>query len=299
MKHLNSSYGHRQVLLSYVGVRDRPVYAFLQHGWSLRADAGHGPLANSSRFPSVPRVYWSDRQRNEAIALGVPNAVSAGAPFLYLVDSIGIGRTQSTALRGSGRVLMYPPHSTEFEDQVEVAVGIDDARRAIKDGHEVTVCLHPLDAMKAQGVAAYQEIGCNVVSHGFGRYDPFFLPRQVATILNHDEVWSYGVGTAALYASFLGRSVRFPLQGEQGFSLTPGAAAFGSRTDVFRRLQELGSLRAFAREELGYPHLRSRDELSQLLGVNGGRRVRSQVLHSLGRVRAHLRHLLGDETAVG
>lgn len=300
MLKLNQSYGQRRILLEYAGREDQPVHAFLQHGWTLRADAGSGRYANSRWFRSAPRLYWSERQRHEAALSGIPYTVVTGAPFLYLMRTRQLPLFPEPRSPEGTRVLVYPRHSAEFTPYAAADEAVSAVSKAVASGRRVTVCLHPVDARRPDVIRRYLRVGASVTQHGYQLYDNDFLKRQLGCLSSHDVVWSYGLGSAALYASAVGIPVLFPSPDGAAHEVLPPPEEFGARKDVYMALVRQPSLTHFARLELGVDHLLTSNELSQILGVNGLRSWQARGLRAAGRLQARVRHrLLHDVTASG
>lgn len=296
----NRFYGHRQIYLAYAGRSDRPVSAYLQHGWSMAPAAGSGPTSLTNRRPWIPRLYWSARQRNEAAAHGAVNAHAIGSPMLYLAALMDLAR-QPRRASPIDSVLVYPEHSVSLYRSRVVASHVDtlrDLEESRDRGLRLTVCLHPADAQQTDIVKAYRALGCRVTSHSRSMSDPHHLYRQAFAILSHDEVWSYAFGTAALYSGYLGTPVLFRgLASEDPArpSRQPARRAFNERHDIFARLQELGSLQTFAEEELGLSSILSPTELARLLGTDGLARLRAKMTAQGLKARSRVtRSRLGD-----
>lgn len=305
MLRLSSSYGHRQILVSYAGHEDQPVHAFIQHGWTVEPDAGNGQYAGSRFFRGAPRLCWSARQAREARAAGIPSTVAIGSPFLYLASMLDypIFHEEGPFDYRANRILVYPNHSAEFLPPVSAMEGLGDIRDAVADGNEVSVSLHPLDQTRDEVVARYREVGARVVAHGRHRYDSYFLVKQFFELLRHDLVWSYGLGSAAFYAAALGRRVQFFPTGSTFGESTgelPGVQEFSESPGLYELLELAGSFREFARLELGVDHLLGVQEMAELLGLSGYRSYSARGLRIAGRAQAAIRHrFLGDERAAG
>lgn len=302
MLRLNSSYGHRQILMSYAGVPDQPIHAFLQHGWTLRPDAGNGRYAKSTYFKSAPRLCWSQRQALDAADAGIPYTVSIGAPFLYLLRTLGSPVfPQLSRPEPPESVLVYTTHSAEFTPSAQLE-NVSAVQRLV-GGRDCTVVLHPVDASRLDTVQAYESSGLRVITHGRHRYDPYFLVRQLYELERHAEVFVFGIGTAALYAAAIGKRVRFyppaatdPTQA----SSMPDPSLLNSRSRALKNLHDAGDFQEFAAAELGVRDLKDPDELKELLGAYGMRRVLARTNGLAGRAQAGFRRrLLRDESAGG
>ena len=73
----NNWYGHRFILLKYLGLKDRNIYAQIQHGWYGKIFEGFGK--KKIFFP--PTLVWSRKYKNKN---SYKNTIQIGSPFLYL-----------------------------------------------------------------------------------------------------------------------------------------------------------------------------------------------------------------------
>lgn len=294
MLNLNLLYGHRQLLLAYLGRPDRPVHSFVQHGWTLQPDGASGSLASSRRLAGATRLYWSVRQAEEAATDGAANAFAVGAPFLYLLAALELTpqheRPLTSAATESQSVLVYPPHSANDQPLAKVDTGAAEIAAAVEAGCQVTVCLHPSDVHRSDVTNYYNALGCRVTSHGSSIYDPLFLHRQLRSLEKRPVVWAYSMGTAPMYASLMGCRVVFKgLAADDSDSGLPAPACFPGRSDVYQRMRDGLSFAAFVADELGVDLVLPPPDLARLLGVHGWRGQQAWLLNAAGSARRGFR----------
>jgi hypothetical protein len=260
----NRFYGHNAALAAYVGVAGAPpvIRGHVQHGWML----GTGVLAVGREVPWLPKLVWSAQNVAAARAEGHRHVEPMGAPFLYLLEAMGVD-THSD--RDGVGTLVYPHHSWEG-DHLDAEHDRYVAEISEREGDTTTICLYWREYEDPKVRARYERAGFPVVCHG-RREDPGFLRRVVAAMTEHRRVVSNRVGSALWYAAALGRDVE--VYGPVFVSQETEAEALAFDREARTRWSGLydGGIAgadavAIGRAELGAENVMEPDELVSFLG---------------------------------
>jgi hypothetical protein len=283
----NRFYGHGRALARAAGLPPgTPIRGHVQHGWSL----GTGFSSRHRLVRWLPLLGWSDRTRAAAASVGLGGVTLVGAPFLYLAAEAGA----PTAPRRA--TIAYPFHGTE-RHRLDGSHRRLAAALAERETGPVTVCLYWADH-DPQAVAAYEERGFTVITHGHRR-DPGFLARQREALQAHDRIVSNQLGTALWYGAHLGleAEVYGPSFGQvgRGAELADHAERLRDEWPELHRGPVPGAVaRTMAAAELGVAHQREAGELADLLFPADRARVRrwegtaALAEHHLRRLGVHV-----------
>ena len=103
----NNWYGHRKVLMEYIGLKDRSVFAWLQHGWQSQFLK---KFSKNIKKKFYPLLFWT--KSNQIFYNRRIKGYTVGSPFLYLCkmldkynDNLKISTPKGT--------LVFPPHSSQ------------------------------------------------------------------------------------------------------------------------------------------------------------------------------------------
>ena len=254
----NDYYGHRTAMARYCGLKQLSpaVFGSIRHGW--QPDLGS---IGDRTLKAAPIFVWNEREQRQAAERAIPNVVAIGAPFLYGVASLQPGTTDPRAGLGT---IVFPLHSDGFTEALQ------DRQRFIDEveHHEqgpFTVSIYYQDLDRPGAVEPYRRAGWRVVSFGT-RDDPQFMPRLILELQSHAAVVSDVLCSAIWYGAHLGRRVRI-------LGAPPSLSDRALPDGLAQRWPEVhgdGVSGARARDlaaiELGVDHLRSPDELAQVLG---------------------------------
>jgi hypothetical protein len=277
------------VLADYAGVGpDLPViWGHVQHGWS----EANGLAVRRRLVRWLPKLVFSDANLAAAHELGIEHAVVLGDPFCYLDAQLrGLDAGRAAGFRST---IAYPSHSWERDSIFGSHHALADAMLEREEG-PVTVCLywHDFDQPAVRNI--YADAGFRVISHGY-RHDPMFTWRQYDELLRHDRVVTNRAATALWRGGLLGRAMEI---------YGPVFSIIGTdEADAYDRMQrarwpelfaggvEGGAARELASVELGRRHVRSPDELCELLGWTTRRKRLGPLVRMAARAEHHVRRV--------
>jgi hypothetical protein len=285
----NDFYGHKRVLADYAGLGpDLPViWGHVQHGWS----EANGLSVRRRLVRWLPKLVFNDANVAAARELGIERVTVLGDPFCYLdVQARGLDAGGAPGCRST---IAYPSHGWERDEIFGSHHALADAMREREEG-PVTVCLYWHDFNQPGVRDIYAAAGFRVISHGY-RHDPLFTWRQHDELLRHDRVVANRAATALWRGGLLGRAIEI---------YGPVFSIIGSEeADAYDRMQrsrwpELfdgGVDGAVARElagsELGRRHVRSAEELRDLLGWTPSRRRLGPLVRAAARTEHNVRRV--------
>jgi hypothetical protein len=265
----NRAYGHAAVLSEYADFdRTKWIPGALQHGWN--PFDGIGEMDGVWR--PLRKFVWSEENERIGRALGGVRYEVVGAPWLYLLRL----QPAPAVPPGPPSTVTFPYHPT-IHDRV---VGSHEQYAKDLAGREqgsVTVCLQWMDHADAGIREAYTQHGFRVVTFGRGTSGApgctGFLRRQRAELLRHTRAVSNRLSTALFYAASLGLEVgiygsEMNLESEQAYAMSglpdrwPALHADSVAPEVSRPLWE---------HQLGAEHVRSPEQLRELMGWDGPR----------------------------
>jgi hypothetical protein len=214
-------YGHREILLAYARSANQSlppnsiISAGLQHGWA--GDANIWRVRNKNLTPAT-RYVWEKR-----FEIGLPKStrnIAIGAPWLYLLDILGIEKGSEYVLKNSSgkkEFLIFPGHNMwntnkPLTDQAS-------AFYEITKGKSATVCLYWIDYLQPRIRKAYEDLGFKLECVGYlgnptsspqsniGRSN--FLLELATLMLNHKTIVADDFSSGVLYGATLGLEVMF------------------------------------------------------------------------------------------
>ena len=191
----NDWYGHRRVLSEYCGVRNKPVFATILHGWIWNVDPNRG----HRRITAAPYLLWNYRHLIQARRHGIANVDAIGAPFAYLCRL-----RQDIALSPAGTVF-FPQHYTDhvhFETHHHDL--IHSVEKRFPGPYTVSIFYSEPKFQKIANI--YKAAGWRVFCAG-ARSDSNFLANLYNCLASHIHTVSNDFSSAILYSAFLGRSV--------------------------------------------------------------------------------------------
>jgi len=224
------AYGHIDWIRKWAKLEtDLFVVARLSHaGWSLPSDQASLSPFRSPLGKRLPVLTWNLAWRNAYRAASVPEARAVGAPWLYMLKSVGVTPVWE-GLPSGGRddahrewlpthrpILFVPVHSWE-RDVVNLS-GQVDALESVLPPTETTVLLGWGDFLSMETFLAFQRRGYQVVCAGYrgGAVAPSspigdrsaFLLNLARIFRRHEIVVSDIPCTALVYASSIGLPVQ-------------------------------------------------------------------------------------------
>lgn len=263
----NDYYGH-DMILSWAASIHRPkrTFGYIQHGWKPES----GFPAGMRLIPKAPLFVWSGANRSATAARHPRHRVEAiGAPFLYLHEFL----KPALATAPTKDLLVYPCHQLRSAPLAsEVHATLIDQVRGL-DPESITVNLHPyeFDDGLTPGLYTADLPGAEVTTNWLRppwvvSDDPTILVRQILQILDHRRVVSNCLTTALLYAAHLERDAR--LLRHPARRQPPIEGRGKALHEDLERATDGGALREIVGAELGTDHLRTPEELRELMGWN-------------------------------
>jgi hypothetical protein len=265
---LNSSYGHKAILASYLEeTHEHPIWGFMQHGWT----PFDGWTARKRLPERWPRFVWSAQAAGRRPAERSPGTyVTIGSPFAYLLTHLD---TNVRPTPGDG-CIAFPVHSSEHAAVRGSHASYAEQLRERERG-PIDVCLYWLDLRDATIREAYQRCGHRVVSVGTPRSDRYYLLRWLRLLEGKGRAVSNRISTPVVYAASLGLDA-----GIYGEAMQVVGDAESVDEDVDHGLALLPAAvdevtpvpTGWARGELGFDHLLRPADLAEALGWRGWRR---------------------------
>jgi len=222
------AYGHVDILKSYVGAGANEFLAGrLAHDeWGMPIKESVGGAFRGPSGTELPTWTWNSSWREWHIARGARKVFAIGAPWLYLLRSVGVKAVWENHSSAAGllrspsldprEVLYVPLHSWEREtlDLHSRAAQLSD----VLDPASTTVLLGWGDYLSRQTRQAYESIGFRVDCNGYrgGAVAPesaigdrpVFLRNLLDLLLSSRLVVSEDVCTALMYAASIGSRVQ-------------------------------------------------------------------------------------------
>jgi hypothetical protein len=261
----NHYYGHSAILAARAGLK-RPAHmnALLQHGWTIGS-----PVA--AHFSNVPRdaarnlLVWSHSGRSWSPAAEQRATHAIGAPWLYLADLLANGPSDGPEpVEKAPAVIGFPFHSNET---MQVEGSVRDLAEYWREAHgPMTICLYFTEAREPATVQEYVRAGHEVVTLG-DRWDPEFLLRLYGMFRGAELAVSNRLSTSLFYAANLG--IRTRVHGDPMRTSWDAADRYDLVAERWPEFHsespDLDVQRSIADDELGLTHLRSGEELRELL----------------------------------
>jgi hypothetical protein len=161
----NNWYGHRYILLKYLGKKDKNIYAQIQHGWYGKNFFGFA----KKKFFQPPTLVWSRKYGKKNFS---KYTIQIGSPFLYL-DKI----LASKKFYKSKGTCLFPSHGHSTNDlkiykkkkviieKIKIDFNYNYLIKKIESKFEspYTVCFHESD-FKKKNINFFKKKGWNVVS---------------------------------------------------------------------------------------------------------------------------------------
>ena len=268
MKSDNNWYGHRKILSQYIGVKNKPCFSTIQHGYLTKTY-----LQKHRSVPKIkliPYLCWNLEVKNKYSKLGFKNVSIIGAPFVYLSKIISLRKR-----RKGNKVLFFPPHNT-IDDKIHNLASKDilEKLKKIYKNKKITVCLYYSDFKNKKLVNFYRSKGFRVISI-VSRNNENCLRKLYIEISENDQIIVCDVTTVLFYSMFLKKKVKVLLKSknETFFSDTK---LYDEKKFIFQFKKKYPALfkgglnpkegYKIACEHLGFQYLKSKEELKKLLG---------------------------------
>lgn len=269
----NHWYGHRSILLNYLGLKDRKIFASIMHGWVSQCHYRAIKKRSSTFFPYL---VWNEKVANFFLKKKIKNVIPIGAPFLYLcrINYIKLAKKNLANFLPAG-LIFFPPHSgQDYKRDINHEKFIKKIRKINKGPY--TVCLYYYD-MKAEVVAIYKKYNFRVICCVKSRTDVNSLYNLYEEILKHKYVIVGELNSPLFYSMYLKKKVRVILDEEE----------FKNKTDqisldtiflnnfykkkypkLFTSFFSIDKAYELSKIELGESSLKSKKKLKEILGIN-------------------------------
>ena len=211
------AYGHREILLKYVG---------LDFSTQLLGTLQHGVLGNtyvenfkSPRYLSGRKsVYWVYSKALEKIgrSQGNDNVIAIGAPWLYLRDST---KDRLAVNLSAESYLVMPSHSQSTYVATSTVFQKKQRAKSFRDivgSKNATVCLHAIDFCDHETVEAYLDQGFNVICAGSSSQYPAWsdaanrirtLHKLMTLMMSHTHLLTDDYGSHIFYGIDIGMQI--------------------------------------------------------------------------------------------
>ena len=139
----NNWYGHRKILLEYLGLKDKKIFASLKHGWTSQV------LNNidSYRRYFYPILVWSRYQKKFFNKKKIYNVHAIGSPFLYLCKMLSTDYDQNKNNSYNKGVIVFPAHSSQnITHKTDHKLLIKEVKKNFSGPY--TVCFYYFDLKK-------------------------------------------------------------------------------------------------------------------------------------------------------
>jgi hypothetical protein len=258
----NNWYGHRSILLKYLGLKDRNVYAWIQHGW---ASQSFKKFLSGNKKKIVPLLFWS--KNNQSYYKNIGKSYSIGAPFLYLCEMLNVDTNLKKSI--SKGTLVFPIHSSQDYPQNP------DHELLIKKVENIspgpyTACFYYYDFTK-KNISIYKKNKWRVVCCVKSRTYLRSLYGLYKEINRHKFVISSGFSSAIIFSMYLKKQTKVILakeivKDEHWESLVKFYK--NKCPELFNSFLSSKKGYQLAKKELGFHCMQEKDKLIKILGLN-------------------------------
>ena len=264
----NNWYGHRFILLKYLGLKDRNIYAQIQHGWYGKIFEGFGK--KKIFFP--PTLVWSRKYKNKN---SYKNTIQIGSPFLYLhkmMEKKNFPEPYGTCLfpshgHSKGDFKIYKKKKlniSKIKMNFDYKFLVEQTQNKFQPPY--TVCFHESDFEDKENVNYFKNKGWNVVSV-VKRSDKKSLFNLYNLIKKQKNcIFTDFTSSSLLYAMFLKKNVRVIKNLKTEVLETKKFEK--ANGNMFRKYQISNISYEIAKKELGYKYLKSPEELKKIISID-------------------------------
>lgn len=256
----NNWYGHRNILLKYLGEKDKEIFAWIQHGWEPQILGG---MSRNLKSKIYPLFFWSKFNRkfyNKDI-----KSYTIGSPFLYLCKILE-KKKKFDKPKGT---LVFPIHTSQDYSQKSDHIDLIRKVKKVSSG-PYTVCFYYRDFIK-KNILPYKKKGWKIVCCVRRRNDIKSLYRLYNEIVNHKSIIVSEFTTALFYSMYLKRETKVII----GKSYKAGKyekifLEFYKKKypELFNNFLSSNKGYELAKIELGYKNIKNKQDLKKLLGIN-------------------------------
>ena len=269
----NNWYGHKSILLNYLGLKQKKIFASLMHGW---VSDYHFQFIKKKKTNFFPYLVWSKKIEDFYLKRNIKNVISIGAPFLYLCkiysDKLKKIHIKNSLPKG---LIFFPPHSSQdYKPNIDHKKFIEKIIKINKGPY--TVCLYYYD-FKSDVIAIYKRYNWRIVCCVKNRTDPYSLYNLYKEISLHEYVVSGELNSPLFYSMYLKKKTRVMLIAnksknklDQMTSRINFIIKYYKKKypDLFKRFFPVKKAFKLSRIELGENSLKSKKKLKKILGLN-------------------------------
>ena len=205
----NNWYGHRYILLKYMGLKDREIYASLQHGWISEY------INTNYKNRIYPVLCWSKVAENRMKVKNNLNVHAIGAPFLYLCKMFKERTNKKKKNENSMGTIVFPSHSSQDLDHITNHKKLIESVEKDFKG-PFTVCFYYYD-LNEKDIEIYKKKSWRIVCCVRGRTDKFSLIRLYKEINKHNTVVSGEFSTSLFYGMYLKKNTKIYFDSNERF----------------------------------------------------------------------------------
>jgi hypothetical protein len=259
----NNWYGHRSILLKYLGLKDRTVFAWIQHGWQSQVLK---KFSEGRKKKFFPLLFWS--KSNQIFYNKHIKAYPIGAPFLYLCKMLNKSYN-NIKIKPKG-TLVFPVHTNQDYSQECNHQDLIAKVKKISPG-PYTACFYYYDFTK-KNTLIYTKNNWRVVCCVKNKTDKDSLYRLYDEINNHKSIVCSEFTTALFYSMYLKKRTKVII-GKELILEAKSEKAFlkfykNKYPELFKSFLPPQKSHELAKKELGFQYMRKKDELKKILGLN-------------------------------
>lgn len=190
----NSWYGSRYIFSKYCNVRDKTVFASIQHGHVIFDEKNLG----KKKIESTPWLVWNKKISDTCLKKGFKNIIPIGSVFIYLEK---IFFFKKKIPKGT---LVFPLLSQpELKNTIDYLDIFKDLKKKYPSPYTISVSIRDYRYLKKK-YQNYKKI--NFVTWG-SRGNKNYLKKLYENIISHKNIFCIYPGSALIYALYLNRKV--------------------------------------------------------------------------------------------
>jgi len=259
----NNWYGHRSILFRYLGLKERTVFAWIQHGWKSQVEKKFSQNRKKTFFPLL---FWS--KPNQIFYNKNIKAHIIGSPFLYLCKMLN--KNYNSKKNKPNGTLVFPVHTTQDYSQEYDHDDLIKKVEKISPG-PYTACFYYYDFNK-KNTFIYKKKNWRIICCVKSRTDKNSLYRLYDEINNHKSIICAEFTTALFYSMYLKKRTKVIIGKKYVMEKKNEKVILKFYKDKYPELftaflsPEKGY--ELAKKELGFDYMREKDDLKEILGLN-------------------------------
>lgn len=268
MKSDNNWYGHRNIFAEYIGVKNKPCFSTIQHGYFNKTTLQKSITSPKIKF--IPYLSWNLEVKNHFKSLGFNNVYITGAPFVYLSKIIKLEKKKKNK-----KILFFPPHNT-IDLDIHNLKNKDLCEKLSKKYKKknITVCLYYSDFKNKKIVNFYKKKGFKVISIVSRKNDNCLKKLYVEISKNH-KIIVCDITTILFYSMFLKKKVRVLLKNKNEVFFSDSTTKDEKKFILYFKRKYPSLFKdgldpsigyKLACKHLGFYYLKSKEDLKKILG---------------------------------